>query len=571
MGCVLTPGPIFAQEYPKLSPYPAIRWNPEVQIDGKWLILRSIDGLTVEEIIAFAAREHESRWQKRFEEDLVQVLSEMGRVPGNSVTLVVRDPEVGKEQVLTDVALTAENRQAVMAKKPTSPLAQVSPAALQRALDDFQVAIDERWSYRHANDADFHAAIEALRKQVDAGISPGRFGRELQKIISLGIDGHAAVAGYEAPRGGYLPFLIEPVGERLVAFKPDRSGFLIDGFPILTRIDGKPITQWRQTAAALVPKGSPQYVLRHSLRELRNLDYLREATAIPKMNSVEIELTDEEGTIRKLLTLPVASELPTYGVWPRGGSRLLDGNIGYLRMGEMDEFAVQEIRTWMPRFRGAKGLVVDVRDNGGGSRDSLLQLYSYLAAPGGPPRVVTAAAYRLHKEHRDDHLAQRYMFRAESLEWNDRERQAISEFALRFRPAWKLPPGQFSDWHYLVLSPLDDPEIYHFDRPVAVLMNAKCFSATDVFLAGLKGIPNVNLVGTPSGGGSALAQKVTLGGLPFELRIGSIASFQADGRLFDGNGVQPDRVIEPEPAYFIGGPDNVLDSAVQMILDSCIR
>ena len=117
----------------------------------------------------------------------------------------------------------------------------------------------------------------------------------------------------------------------------------------------------------------------------------------------------------------------------------------------------------------------------------------------------------------------------------------------------------------MALSRLDDPDVYHYQKPVVVLMNAKCFSATDIFLAGLKGMKNVTLFGTPSGGGSALRQSVALGATPFRVRIGSMASFQADGRLFrlfDGNGVLPDVVIEPAPEYHIGGPDNVLTKAL---------
>jgi peptidase S41-like protein len=94
---------------------------------------------------------------------------------------------------------------------------------------------------------------------------------------------------------------------------------------------------------------------------------------------------------------------------------------------------------------------------------------------------------------------------------------------------------------------------------------SKSFSATDIFLAGLKGMKNVLLLGTPSGGGSAATQEIVLGATPLRLRIGSMASFQADGKLFDGNGIQPDVLVEPVPEYYIGGRDNVLEEAVKRI------
>ena len=53
---------------------------------------------------------------------------------------------------------------------------------------------------------------------------------------------------------------------------------------------------------------------------------------------------------------------------------------------------------------------------------------------------------------------------------------------------------------------------------------------------------------------------------PLGLRIGSIASFQADGKLYDGNGVLPDVRVEPVPEYYVGGRDHVLEEAVRRIL-----
>jgi hypothetical protein len=440
------------------------------------------------------------------------------------------------------------------------------PAALHAALDDFKTALDERWSYRHANGADFDAAIATLRKKIDAGISTDEFGLELHKIVALGIDGHSGVSGYKLPGGGYLPFLIEPEWERFVAFSPERTAFLADGWPYVTKIDGRDVADWCRAAAALVPKGSPQYVRHRCLARLRDLDYLRGSMSLPKRDAVDVELATGDGTARRTMTLRVASSSPAYGTWPRGGSRLLDGNVGYLRLANMVKAtSVQEIKEWMPKFRDTTGLVVDVRDNNGGDRDALRLLYSYLAAPGDPPRVFTAAAYRLHNAHKEDHLAEsHFMFRVGARRWTDEERRAIAEFAKTFKPEWELPKGQFSDWHYMVLGRLNDPGIFHYEKPVVVLMNAKCFSATDIFLAGLKGMKNVTLLGTPSSGGSANTQEITLGATPLRVRLGSMASFQTDGKLFDGHGVHPDVVLEATPQYYIGGEDNVLAEAVKL-------
>ena len=437
----------------------------------------------------------------------------------------------------------------------------------ESAINDFQAALNQRWSYRHANGSDFDAAIAVLRKRNLAGMSVNELGIELQKILALGIDGHSGVFGYRLPPGGCLPFLIEAVGSRFVAFTPDRRAFLADGFPFITRIDGKDILEWCEAAAALVSKGSPQYIRHRSLNLMREIDYWRSQLNVPKTDTVEVQLSDRKGKARKALTLPLVKSPLAYGVWPSGGSRVLETNVGYLRLASMREGpSVAEIKLWMPKFCATSGLIVDVRDNNGGDRAALLALYSYLAAPEDPPHVFTAAAYRLHKLHPENYLAgNHHMFRANASEWSPAERRAVATFARIFKPQWKLPPGEFSDWHYMALNRVGDPEIYYYHKPVIVLMNAKCFSATDIFLAGLKGLKNVRLLGMTSSGGSAYSQEIALGATPLRVRVGTMASFQADGKLFDGNGIQPDVRVEANPEYFVGGPDNVLDQAVRLI------
>lgn len=572
---------VIAADFPKLAPYPAIRWQaevPEVLIAGGWWNLVAIDGHGIPDIVAFAKDKYDDRWQKRIDEDLVQVLSEMGNPPGDSVTLRVRSPKDGEERTFDDQPMTAENRQAIMKFKaqgsPAESAAKLSTDDMLGALDDFARALDERWSYRHAVKADYEGEFDALRSKVRAGMSGIAFGIELQRIIALGIDGHAGVDGFRLPDGGCLPFLIEPVGKRFVAFKPDRSGFLHEGFPFVATIDGTSLSVWCDVASALVPKGSPQYQRRHALRLLREFDYFRELLQLPKSPTVSVKLLGGDLKTTRVVELPVSPRAAAYGVHPATPSKILEGGIGYLRLATMESTAsTREIQEWMPKFRDTSGLIVDVRDNGGGDRDALLLLYSYLVDPTAPPRVFTAAAYRLHSAHPKDHLSARFMVPADSEGLTPAHRQAIATFDASFKPKWNRDLSglrdalktDFSPRHYMILERIEAAKIQHYDKPVVVLMNAGCFSATDIFLAGIETLPNVVLMGTPSGGGSARVQAVRLGKTPFTLRIGSMVSFQANGRLFDGYGVTPDVVVEPVPEYFIGGRDNVLEAAVERI------
>jgi C-terminal processing protease CtpA/Prc len=44
-----------------------------------------------------------------------------------------------------------------------------------------------------------------------------------------------------------------------------------------------------------------------------------------------------------------------------------------------------------------------------------------------------------------------------------------------------------------------------------------------------------------------------------------MASFQPNGQLYDGNGIQPDILVEPAPTDFIGQTDTLLETAIRTI------
>jgi C-terminal processing protease CtpA/Prc len=280
---------------------------------------------------------------------------------------------------------------------------------------------------------------------------------------------------------------------------------------------------------------------------------------------VAMTLLSADGKYRQTVSLGLAEKMPVYGVWPRPdvNPKLADG-IGYLRLAQMDEDAAQQIVEFFAAEEKARGIIVDVRNNGGGSRDALIQLASLLMKPDSKPRVVNASVYRLHPEHDAQRMATRFLYPEKSTSWNAADREAIAEFKKSFKPEWSPTNGLYSEWHYMVLR--HQASGSYSSKPVVVLMDAKCFSATDVFLAGLKGLADVTLLGTPSGGGSANTETIRIGNGQIPLRIGTMVSFQSDGKLFDTHGIEPDVTVEPEPEYFIGGRDTQLQAAVDLLM-----
>jgi D-alanyl-D-alanine-carboxypeptidase/D-alanyl-D-alanine-endopeptidase len=107
-----------SEAFPKKSPFAAVRWREsqtEVKVGEQWYKLVSLDGLPAAEIVAFSRKTFDSKWQMRFEEDLVELLSRMGHPPQDTVKLVVQSLTSKETQALKDIPMTEANRDAIKA------------------------------------------------------------------------------------------------------------------------------------------------------------------------------------------------------------------------------------------------------------------------------------------------------------------------------------------------------------------------------------------------------------------------------------------------------------------------
>ena len=453
----------------------------------------------------------------------------------------------------------------------------------EQDLDELEWLLENRYSYLKLKGVDYKAALDSIRASISDGITRSDFGYQLSKFIALFGDGHSRVASSTVQLksfcSGFPPFLVEELGSRLVAFKPDRSGYLDPNFPYLRAIYGLPVDSWLQVAGQFVARGSPQYFRYHTIRNLRYIESLRKELKLENTGPVEVELESVNGTSTRQIELSLLEKCPIYGFWPRPEkqissfqdakveNRILQPNIGYIRfvlMSAESEFLDELIDT-MGRFTQTDGLVIDIRTNGGGSRAPLRVLFPFFMAQSDLPRVVNVAAYRLGTKNIKEDFEARYLYPASSPHWSKAEQDAVSRFAGTFQPEWIPPQGQFSQWHYFVISPTNDKRYYHYNKPVVILMDRWNFSACDIFLGAFKGFENVTLMGQPSGGGSGCYQEYRLWNSKIRVHLSSMASFQPNGKLYDGNGIQPDIVVEPVPTDFIGQTDTVLETAIRYI------
>jgi len=454
----------------------------------------------------------------------------------------------------------------------------LSPEKITADLDYLELMIDNCYSYAERRGVDWKHALDVLRASLDGekGTTVNGLAFKLDRFLTLFGDPHTSLR--MAPslwlRGGAAPFIAVRNGERILLIDSKRSDFLDADHPYLKAIDGEPVTDWLAAAGHHVPRASPQYQTRAQASGLSGIASLRDELGLPASEKVKLTLQDADGKKEAELELRLTNRAPQSRSWPVGESQLMK-DVGYLRIPSMssDPGFIDSLNEWMSKFKSdSVGLIIDVRGNGGGSQDCLKTLLPYFMEPDAPLRVVNVAAYRLPIELPEPNpsgflgLYGRGLHPVSSDVWKTDEKESISKFLATFNLKWKLPEKKFSDWHAMGIRPSTNPKAYHYQKPVIVLSDAGCFSATDNFLGGFKGLPGVTLMGTASGGGSGRMQSYSLPNSGIPLTLCQMASYQRNGHTYDGHGVEPDVEIfaTPEDALRNHG-DSVLEAALERL------
>lgn len=457
----------------------------------------------------------------------------------------------------------------------TDPSRPLSRRRVLADLDFLEVILANVYSYADRRGANWRGALDALRTSAatTTNATPlNTFALRLRRFLTLFGDPHTALRTTNTTFGadGGAAFLPVADGPRILALQPDRSAFLDNNCRYLDAIDGLPIDDWLRVAAHEVPQASPQWTRRETVAALRHLGPLRRELGLPLTNQVRLRLVSADNAQHRDITLPWLAKPARTARWPATQTRELDDRIGCLRIPSMDTDAkfLAGLDDAMARFRQTRGLVLDVRGNSGGSQDALRTLLPYFLEPTAPMRIVNVAAYRLPVNLPQPctegflSLANRGLYPVTAQIWSPEQRTQISRFLSPFKPSWNLPPGKFSDWHVMGISASSNPKAFPYTNRVIVLMDAGCFSATDNFLGALQGLPRVTLLGTPSGGGSGRMTSYLLPNARLPLTVCQMASFRANGDLFDGHGVAPDVLLEPRPEdHLAHNADSLLSEA----------
>ena len=223
---------------------------------------------------------------------------------------------------------------------------------------------------------------------------------------------------------------------------------------------------------------------------------------------------DEEVVTMNYLTLNYHST----GAFAHNAIR--DGHVAYVRYSSFENAIGENALKYITkRYKDCDGMILDLRQNGGGSIDNIRMMLSIF----------------------------------------DNHKQPL------YHTQIKSGPGH-DDFTELTTVYATDSCILEtpYNKPVAVLIDRGSYSATSFFAICTMAYPNIRLFGDYSGGGLGLPNG---GALPngWTYRFSITRTLALDGNNYE-NGVPPQERVILDPDYTAQGIDNVIETAADWIM-----
>ena len=475
---------------------------------------------------------------------------------------------------------------------PTNPDlgAVLESEALERDLDEVRRVIDQEWILANSTGANYAEAIQAIKAR--GRTTTAEFALDLQRLLALSADGHATSGWkYSAMKhisGRELPFTLEIVGDRYVAIDPTsfrRNQLWNPDLPYVVAMDGVSTERWVAAAMPLIPRSHPLSMRAQACNLIRFAGYFRTLLEIEDSPTFTVDLESVEG---KRVSLVVddsgtsRESLFKYSQFLEGQEpwRITDSNLGYIKVIGYSDVMGPRLVEAMPKLRGTRGLVLDVRGGQGGVGETLNLLGIWLTG-GEHPRHFAGIE---RKPKGAPVTGNFHTVDADSPDLSPEGRQLVASWLERFRGEW-VPPSAIPmvDRCVLLAPPSAEPRImpyshpdvdrllppesiYYYDRPVAILVDRHSFSAEELIAAGLQGLPNVTVVGerTRGGGGASKTFLLPASGLTFQVAAKSIY-IPPNGHSIDGAGVVPDIHVDVDLETITGPGDPMLDRAMREV------
>ncbi|HJU74523.1 MAG TPA: S41 family peptidase [Gemmatimonadaceae bacterium] len=452
-----------------------------------------------------------------------------------------------------------------------SPLLWAQSITRPRALADLDTLrriLESNAAYLAVNSYNYRGHLDSIGRSLPDSLGLLDFHYAIQSLVGRLQDAHSNVV---APPGvtpsdpRELPFATAIHAGRVVALGGADSGLLVTHYPYVTAINGIAIERLLTIAGARYRGHSRQRYLFRASRDLRQIALVLTRAGAAVGESLAVRLTNAQGRDTTVFKRLVTRQPPRPAITTT--TTMLADSIAYLRvplMWDKDDpggavhYDMMRAAMESRDFRTSRALIIDVRDNDGGARHELEYLAPYFMK--GPLAYNAAFPVRDTAE-----LGLRSLTLPNDPRLDSATRRVAMAFAQSFRPAWSPTGVPFLDQLYVaVLADRETPHDYS-TRPVVVLMDERSFSATDIFLGAMTELPNVTLLGTPSGGGSGRSRAYTLPNSRIRVILSTMASFRVNGKLYDGYGIEPDIVAPPSLSDVTGRTDSQLQAAMDHI------
>ncbi|MCG3137851.1 MAG: hypothetical protein HJJLKODD_01706 [Phycisphaerae bacterium] len=373
---------------------------------------------------------------------------------------------------------------------------------------------------------------------------------------------------------GYLPANLQKMDGRWVGLKLDFTNLLLNEYPYVTRIDGRPIDEWI-VAAQAQGAGSGTAAEAWLADRLRWSAAIRQSLGLEPKNWITLELSNgsdppqSEGiTLTLLNRFASGDQFRPPGL--RAKSQRRPDNIGYVRWNDLatasNSKVLDEI---MHQMQGTTGLILDLRGSADQQIERVPHLLSYFQPTEEPLRIVAVMNYRL-ADPAAPHSTEGYLsawgcYPLTSTRWNSAERAMLEAHARTFKPTWSAAAEQFSAPHYLAVRPGLTTAVYHYPAPVIVLVDERTKGAAELVAMGLQGRPRVMLAGATTAGEICWRRTFQLPHSGLTIQLPAVNTYFPAGRLFDETGITPDLQMMPTLTDLTGKTDSRYDWAVKQL------
>jgi len=367
-------------------------------------------------------------------------------------------------------------------------------------------AVSERYYDRTFHGIDWPAQHTAFRGVVQEAHGRTEFYAALRRMLGLLGDAHTRVFSPEdgfdrnRPSGITVGVVVRPIeGAAVITWVESGSEAARLGLRPGQRvqsIDGSPVERALERARAEVGLSSTPLA-----RELLSFERLFYG---PRDTTVELSVAGEEGERRTVALKRRFAEFPRRVI-----TRRLPNDVGYIELTGFGPEIEKDFEAAVVSFMNSRGLILDLRNNGGGFVSTVARVASYFFTEETELGVFIT-----------------------------RRGQAAPRRTQRLHPVYR--------------------------EPVVILVSARSASGAEMLAASMQERHRALIVGTsPATCGCLVGVSRTIS-LPDggKLNVSDTDYRTAQGRRIEGAGVQPDERIDLRIADLVAGRDRVLEWSV---------